>query len=63
MWVIKDIHGEDYAAAQDETTKSRHSTRPKSEEAFLSDHTRRAIEAVFVLGLCFNGLHSGLDSV
>jgi hypothetical protein len=60
---MRNIHGEDYAAAQDETTKSRHSTRPKREEAFLPHDTRCAVETVLVLGLCFDRLHSRLDSV
>ena len=60
---MKNIHGEDYAAAQDETAKSRYSTRPECEEAFLPDNARRAVEAVLVFGLCFDRLHSCLDSV
>jgi hypothetical protein len=60
---MKNVHGEDYAAAQNETTKSRHGTRPKREEAFLPDNSRCAMEAVLVFGPCFDGLHSCLDGV
>jgi hypothetical protein len=60
---MKNIHGEDYATAQDKTTKSRHSTRPKREEAFLPHDARCAVETVLVFGLCFDRLHSCLDSV
>lgn len=60
---LNNVHGKDYTTAQDETTKSGHSTRPEGEETFLSDNTRGTIEAVLVLALCFNGLHSCLDRV
>lgn len=61
--MTENIHGKDYTAAQDETAKSRHGTRPQREEAFLPDNARCAVEAVLVFGLCFDRLHSCLDSV
>ena len=58
-----DLHGENNATAENKSTQSRKSARPKGEDTFMLEDLDHTVQAILVRAASFYRLHACLDGV